>query len=66
VRMLDQCSEEFNQHFSAEQLLALWRAYSACAYDMLPSLWVERQLVEALRGKVPTWVADAGLLRPLY
>lgn len=50
----DSCKESVNQQFTAEQLLQIYRAWSACEWDFYPDQWSVRQLQEAADyGKVP-------------
>lgn len=58
VALFGNCNETFNQRFTADQLVALWRAYKASEWDFTPDRWQPRQVEEALAGKVPEW--DAG------
>lgn len=55
VRLFANCNESFNQQFTAEELLTLWRAYRDCGWDIAPDAWTPRQVREALAGKVPKW-----------
>ena len=55
VRMLDSNNEDFNQRFTAEQLLAICRAHRQCDWDYYPCQWTEAQVQAALRGEVPQW-----------
>jgi len=55
VRLFDNCNESFNQRFSVEELAKLHRAYVNCAWDIAPDRWEERQVKEALKGKVPVF-----------
>lgn len=66
VRLFDACHETVNQRFTAEELLLLARACRASAWNMCPDQWTERQLQEALRGKVPDWHEVDGKLEPKY
>jgi hypothetical protein len=56
VALLNNCREDFNDRFSAVQLLQLARAYRACGWDFPPDRWTERQLLECVAfGIVPAW-----------
>jgi hypothetical protein len=63
VRNLDDCRESFLQRFTAIQLLKIGIAHLACGWDFPPDQWEERQIQEALRGKIPRWDSDS---KPLY
>jgi hypothetical protein len=54
-RMLDSNNEDFNQRFTAEQLLAICRANRQCDWDYYPCQWTGAQVQTALRGEVPRW-----------
>lgn len=66
VTLLGNCTETFNQQFSAEQLIAIYRGYSACGWDITPDRWTAEQVDAALRGIIPefdgppTKVSDGG------
>jgi hypothetical protein len=56
VKLFANCNETFNQRFTAEELLTLWRMYRECGWDIPPDDWKHRQICEALdRNRVPTW-----------
>lgn len=67
VRLFDWCNESFNwserDPFTAEQLLAIYRAYRASGWDIFPDRWAWRQVEEALRGIPPQWDKDE---QPIY
>ena len=67
VEALNNCNETFlnggQKPFTAEQLLKIWRAWKACAWDIFPDQWTDRQVKRALRGIVPTWDAE---MKPTY
>lgn len=63
VRNMGDCRESFNQRFTAFQLVKLGIAHLASGWDLLPDQWEERQIREALRGKVPRWSND---YKPIY
>jgi len=59
VKLFDNGNEGFNQRYTAEQLVTLWRAYRACSWDIPPDQWDAPQLHEALElGWMPVWTAD--------
>ena len=55
VRLFDNCNESFNQQFTVQELLTLWRAYRDCGWYIPPNVWTPRQVREALGGKAPKW-----------
>lgn len=55
VTLFNDCSETFNQQFTATELLQLAAAHQASDFDFYPDQWTERQIKEALRGIVPQW-----------
>jgi hypothetical protein len=60
VKVLGACNESFNQRFSAEELLRIYRALLACDWDILPDQWSDRQVRQArLYGVVPQFQLDA-------
>ena len=63
VKNLDDCRESFLDRFTAIQLVKIGLVHLACGWDILPDQWEERQIREALRGKVPRWDSD---YKPIY
>jgi hypothetical protein len=57
ARALSYCNESFLRRFTMEQLLAIRRAWVASEWDIHPDEWTERQVKDALKGRVPTWNA---------
>lgn len=55
VNVLNNTRESFNERFSARELVRLGKAYLACGWDFTPDKWTEKQVREALAGKVPAW-----------
>jgi hypothetical protein len=55
VRVMGDVRESFNDRFSAEQLLVIYRAHQACGWDYYPDQWTEGQVQAALRGVLPKW-----------
>lgn len=55
ARLFDYCNETFNQQYSAEELLKIADACQKSEYDFLPDTWEDRQIKEAIAGKVPRW-----------
>lgn len=47
--------ESFSDRFTAEQLLAIHRAWLASEHDIAPDEWTERQIRAALEGIAPAW-----------
>jgi hypothetical protein len=64
VRLFDNCNESFNQRFTGEELLTLWRMYRECGWDIPPDDWAPRQIEEALEHNAPPRWDDSE--RPLY
>jgi hypothetical protein len=52
-RLFANCNETFNAEFTAEQLLQIYSAYKACAWDITPDRWHPAQVSAALDGHVP-------------
>lgn len=48
-------NETFNQRFTAEELIIIWRAWNQSGWDFYPEQWEERQVQEALKGVPPRW-----------
>lgn len=63
VNGMNYCLESFNDRFTAEELVAIGKAYITCGWDILPDTWEERQVQEALQGKPPRWDDDE---KPVY
>jgi hypothetical protein len=55
VSLFNGCNETFNTSFSAAQLIALYRAYDQCGYDITPDVWADWQIDDALLGHIPQW-----------
>ncbi len=49
------CNETFNQRFSTEELVKLYRAFYVCGWDITPDHWTDRQVIDALLGCAPQW-----------
>jgi hypothetical protein len=64
VRLFDNCNETFNQRFTGEELLTLWRMYRECGWDIPPDRWSNRQVREALGKNVIPQFTDEE--RPFY
>jgi hypothetical protein len=63
VSAFSNCSESFLMRWTLPQLLQIWRAWDASAWDNTPDNWTARQIREALRGHAPKW--DSNEL-PIY
>lgn len=63
VRNMDATTEGFNDRYTAEQLIQIYRMHLASEWDIYPDDWTSRQVREALKGKPPRWTDDE---RPLY
>ncbi len=63
VSNLDYTSESFNDRWTLEQLVQLHRMLQASEWDILPDVWTERQVDEALAGIPPSWDDDEN---PVY
>jgi len=48
-------NEGFNEHYTAEQLIQIYRMQIASGWDFWPDEWTTRQVKEALAGIVPQW-----------
>ncbi len=58
------CIETFNDRYTAEELIKIYRAYRASNHDILPDMWETRQLERAiLLGHAPSWDLER---RPIY
>jgi hypothetical protein len=55
VRAMNDTRESFNDRFSAEELVAIYRAMFASGWDYYPDQWSEEQVQAALRGIAPSW-----------
>ncbi len=55
VKAFSRNNETFNQRFTAEELITIWRAWKKSEWDFLPEQWEERQVQEALQGVAPNW-----------
>jgi hypothetical protein len=58
VNVFNNCNESFNDAWTAEQLLAIYRAYQKCGWDITPDQWEPWQVQDALQGKAPIWDAN--------
>lgn len=58
VRLLNNCREQFLDGYSAEQCLALARAWRRAAWDVRPDEWTEEQVAIAIAGGTPEWADD--------
>jgi hypothetical protein len=50
VRLFNNCRESFNERYTAEQLLLLYRAYARSDWDITPDEWADDELDAALAG----------------
>lgn len=55
VDLFAQCRGDFGLCFSADECLAISRAYSESGRRVLPDRWTARQIAEALKGRTPTF-----------
>jgi len=53
VRLFNNCNETFNQKFTPEELMKLWRGYKLCEWDITPDDWTH--------GQVRRWLMDGDL-----
>lgn len=60
VNLFGNTCESFNQDYSAEQLITIYRAYLASGWDITPDRWTARQTREALAGHMPQWEDEDG------
>lgn len=58
VRLFNDVREDWNDQYTAEQLISIARAMRASKWDIYPDQWEERQVSEALQGTVPDWEED--------
>lgn len=58
VNNLDACAENFLDRFTADQLIQIGRMHLLSEFDFYPDQWTDRQIREALIGKVPQWTAN--------
>lgn len=65
ANLSEMCVESFWDRFTAEEILALFRACWASGWDFLPDEWTEAQVQGALRGFPPEWNPDTELPRKL-
>lgn len=63
VNLFSNCSEGFNQQFTAAELIRIYCAYKASGWDITPDRWEARQVADALVGIAPQWTADE---TPIY
>lgn len=63
VRNMDNTTEDLNTRFTVAELIAIYSAHLASEWDFYPDQWEERQIQEAIQGKVPRWDASE---RPIY
>lgn len=64
VKCFDDCRETFNQEYSPEDLIKIYRALLATADDIYPDRWTNRQVIDALNGIVPTWNDNLAAVYP--
>lgn len=64
VMNFNYCRESFLERFTIAELVKLHHAHQGCAWDFFPDQWTERQVREALRGRIPTW--DPATEKPTY
>lgn len=56
VNLFNNCNETFNQRFTIEDLVKLYKAYKASEWDIPPDQWTEFQVRAALKyGTPPEW-----------
>ena len=63
VRHFGNCTETFLQQFTAEELIAIRRAWVASGWDFSPDRWETWQVDDALAGHAPQWDNDELPLR---
>ena len=55
VETMNGTNEGFNDRFTAEELVQIFRMMFASEWDLYPDTWAPRQVAEALQGRIPTW-----------
>jgi hypothetical protein len=56
VEIFNACNETFNDPFTAEELIRLYRVHLASGWDFYPDQWDERQVRDAIdHGIAPRW-----------
>lgn len=65
VEVFNNCDEGFNYRFTLDELIAIWRAYQASEWKLMPNGWAPRQIREAICGITPRWVEDE-TCEPIY
>jgi hypothetical protein len=58
VSAMNACSETFLDRYTTDELLQLFRMQLRSEWDFYPDGWEDRQIREALGGRVPTWNND--------
>jgi hypothetical protein len=51
VRLFNNCRESFNERYTLEQLILLYRAYARSDWDITPDEWTDDELAAALAGR---------------
>lgn len=59
VRAFGDCREDFLHGWSAGELIAIYEVWRECEWDIYPDEWSERQVKEAIAGRVPQWLDEA-------
>lgn len=52
VTLFSNCTETFNERWTADELLKIYAAYHASGWDITPDQWSDDQLMAALRAVV--------------
>lgn len=59
VKLFNQCSEDFNDCFTLEELVRLSIAHRHCGWDFYPDQWTSEQIKAVLAiGELPDWNDD--------
>jgi hypothetical protein len=64
VSSLNWCKESFLNQFTAEELLQIYKMWTASAWDFSPEEWELKQIEDALNGIPPNW--DIKTEKPVY
>ncbi len=63
VQNVNTTRDGFNDNYTTEQLIQIYRMQLASEWNFYPDQWTPRQVREALAGKPPQWDAEE---KPMY